>query len=276
MRRLLIMVLVVGALVSGFPRADSQEAQVQFVQTSNELAVRMPGAEEFLPRPRCLLSRGAAARTNQTGIAQAHLGQAAMIAYIGPATEVEVGELLENAHRRMQLKRGRVRAYRRLRDQPGFQITTPNASLTARGTELLVQYQPAAGGEVGQRDNSPEVERTHDLGAGPGETRVAMLHGDIETHDGGFEAGDTLVIRPGGEIVVKPRNFRFTIKPRRGLARLRVDGQEFNVAYHYEEGVLRGIGGQGQERVRGSDAFLNPNSGVTHPDIPTHGPSPHP
>ncbi|MCA9791750.1 MAG: FecR domain-containing protein [Candidatus Eremiobacteraeota bacterium] len=220
--------------VSPVGRADLDQT-VHVVETNSHVLIKPSGSPDFYPKAQSALERGDQLKTDKTGIAQAQIGgnaSGAMVAYIGPASEVEVGELLEKANRQLQLRQGRVRAYRKYRDQPGFRITTPNASLTARGTEWLVQHSPSPQGVASSDLVQAEVS-THDLGCRTGETRVAILHGSVADAQGNsVGAGHTLVVAGDGSAERDPDAFHFTKQPRRGRATLAINGREVEVEYH--------------------------------------------
>ncbi|MGE0491693.1 MAG: FecR domain-containing protein [Vulcanimicrobiota bacterium] len=269
--------ILLALILSPIGRADLDDT-VHVVQTTSQVLIKPSGAHEFFPKAQAALERGDQVKTNKTGIAQAQIGggaSGAMVAYIGPATEVEVGELLERADRQLQLRQGRVRAYRKYRDQPGFRITTPNASLTARGTEWLAQHSPRPEG-VASADPVLGELSTHDLGCQPGETRVAILHGSVADAQGNsVAAGHTLVVGEDGTSQRDPDAFHFARRPRRGRATLSINGKEVEVEYHTglqdassRRAIEKGSYSSG-ERTQ-TNELLNPQGRPqTHPSPPS-------
>ena len=270
MKKLLCLLLIaLLCAVAATAGDEDEEESVTVDEVSRLLSVRLKGQEEFLPRKTSKLAPGDRLRTSESGVAKAQLGLDGMIAFIGPKTDLEIGELLEGGQK-VKLNQGRIRGYRARSEQRGFELNTTNVSLAARGTEWVMEHVPV-GGEATKTSYDMNVEspseRTHSLGTRPGETRVALFEGSLE--QGGeklIAGGDTMIIDAKGKLRTNPPDFKFKEPPKDGKAFLRVGFRTVYIRYHLGTDAApvvrpkgRGtIGSQGRDSDGG---VLNPNRG---------------
>lgn len=279
---LLFLVLMVAVAYAG--RDDDESVTVD--EVNRLLSVQLKGQGDFRPKKTSKLAAGDRLKTSESGVARAQLGDQGMIAFIGPNTDLEIGELLENGQK-VKLNQGRIRGYRGRPDQRGFELNTTNVSLAARGTEWVMEHVPVDGSPTKISYDATvgaPSERTHSLGTRPGETRVALFEGSLE--QGGEKllgGGDTLVVDANGNVRKNPADFKFKEAPSEGKAFLKVGFSTVYIRYHLGPDAApvvrpkeRGtIGSQGRD---GDTGVMNPNRGPTqgHPQpAATHAPPPY-
>ncbi len=283
----LLMILVLGAVALA---RDEEEDSVTVDEVNRLLSVRLKGQDEFLPKKTSKLAPGDRLRTSDAGVAKAQLSDDGMIAFIGPNTDLEIGELLEGGQK-VKLNEGRIRGYRARPEQRGFELNTTNVSLAAQGTEWVMEHVPV-GGQATQTGYDMNVdapsERTHSLGTRPGETRVALFDGSL-SQDGEQLAGsgDTFIVDAQGQIRKNPPDFKFKEPPKDGKAFLRIGFRTVYVLYHVGDETPVGpakdrgtLGSQGRDTdggimnpSRGPDQG-RPTGGATHAPPPYTPPTP--
>lgn len=217
-------------------------------------------------------------RTDPSGRAEAVFGTT--LAILGPNTEVQVLALKAEASQ-VRLRRGSTRT--RKPQGKTFQLVTPNATLTARGTEWVTEYRaPAAPGDPAPPADLP-AGKAGSLGALEGETRLVVLDSavDVETpiDKETVEAGHTALVDPEGNILVDPENRFFPTSVSEKSVEIDLgEGRRISVGRHVEETeespIERGTYGEatddrwGDEGVGAGDKAGNPRGnssyGVDH------------
>ncbi len=141
-------------------------------------------------------------RTYDGAVAECRTIDGAVNCKVGPRTLISILEFLDNPDEVrciVWLPEGSVRTKAAPVDKKlrRYEVRTPNAVLSARGTEWVSQYTPvdAKGGwAVGSGFQS-----SFDLGAAPGETRLVVMEGVVEVKP---DLGDPVVIVAGNAAVI--------------------------------------------------------------------------
>lgn len=141
-------------------------------------------------------------RTYDGGIAECRTVDGAVNCKVGPRTLISILEFLANPDEVrciIWLPEGSVRTKASPVDKKlrRYEVRTPNAVLSARGTAWLSQYTPLDA-KIGWTPGSG-FQSCFDLGAAPGETRLVVLDGVVEVKP---EVGDPAVIQAGNAAVI--------------------------------------------------------------------------
>ncbi|MBI3928304.1 MAG: FecR domain-containing protein [Armatimonadetes bacterium] len=161
-----------------------------------------------------VLGYGDRARTHKSSVAQCRI-TSTMVAVLGPDTEVEMEQLAEDTNtKRVRLLRGAVKSRVERREGHRYQVVTPRAVLSARGTSWLTHYgsmesppEEAGGGEGS--GSAPGGD--WNLGSAAGETRAVIIehtvHVQTEKAEANVDAGHTVAVDPEGNIQIDPPFF---------------------------------------------------------------------
>lgn len=228
----LLAVLGIAVVLAIGVRAGEESILVK--EVASNLSVRL-GDSPYSPltdNDELKLGPGDGLRTDASGIGQVKIG--AVSAFLGPKTEVEAVTLLEGAEVQLKLREGRVRVRRK--GETKFRMNTNNVSLAARGTEWIQEYVPPDGEATARSMDSgvPPSDKTHSLGTQPGQTRVAIFHGEMDGGDTKLGGGQTLVVEADGSTSVDPEKFRFKEPPADGKAFILIDGRSTYVRYNID------------------------------------------
>lgn len=228
----LTVVLVVVAMAPRLVAAPGQASvtrkthTVEYSQTDGMDWTRLSTA--------LILSANDRLRTDPSGRAEATFGTT--LAILGPNTEVQVLALEDQASQ-VRLRRGAART--RKPKGKTFQLVTPNATLTARGTEWVTQYRaPGAPGEPAPAGDLPSGA-AGSLDAAEGETRLVVVDSEVEVQSAvdkrTVAQGHTAIVDQAGNILVDPENFYPVRASEEGIEVELSEGRRITVARHKEE-----------------------------------------